>query len=93
MNKFNVYIQFRTFDTYICENFFENLLELKRMQVFPLKLQYQKKINDFFKKKSIETYEFNLTSNAIVRSTLSPQKFLKNLIKSRVIAVEINLYL
>ena len=51
MDKSNGYIQFRTLYTYICENFFfENLLEPKRMQVFPLKLWYPKKLNDFLKK-------------------------------------------
>ena len=70
MDKVNVYIQFITLDTYICENFSENLQEPTSMQVFPLKLQYQKKVSDFFEKKSIEACEFHLTANAILRSTL-----------------------
>ena len=50
--------------------FFKNLLEPKRMQVFLLKLQYQKVLRDFFKRKSVEASEFHLRSNCIVRSTL-----------------------
>ena len=67
---FNAYLQFRALYTYTCENFSENLLEPKRMQVLPLKLQYQKKMIGLFKKKSIEAYEFHLPSNIIVRPTL-----------------------
>ena len=70
MNKFNAYKQFRTSYTYICENFFENLLEPKRMQVFPLKLQYLNELSDFLKKKSVEAYEFHLMSNSNVQFTL-----------------------
>ena len=54
----------------IGKTFSKNFLEPKRIQVFPLKIQCQKKSSDFFKKKSIEAYEFHLTSNAIVRTTL-----------------------
>ena len=36
----------------------ENLLEPKRMQLFALKLQYRNVLSDFFKKKSVEPYEF-----------------------------------
>ena len=63
-------MQFRTLYTYICENLFENVLGPKRMHVFPLKLQCQKVIGDFFKKKSVEAYELHLMSNSIVLSTL-----------------------
>ena len=48
MNKLNAYIQFRTLYPYIYENFFENLLEPKRMQVSLLKLQYEKILGDFY---------------------------------------------
>ena len=68
-NKFTAYVQFRTLHTYICKNFFENLLEPKRMQVFPLKLRYQYVLSDFLRKKSIEAYEFHLLSNSNVRHT------------------------
>ena len=40
------------------------------MQVLPLKLQYQQVLSDFFKKKSVEAYEFNLVSNSTMRFTL-----------------------
>ena len=49
---------------------FESLLEPKRMQLFPLKSQYQNVLSDFFKKKSVEAYEFHLISNSNVRYTL-----------------------
>ena len=49
-NKFNAYKQFRTlYAAYILEIVL-NLLEPKRMQVFPLHLQYQKVWSDFFRK-------------------------------------------
>ena len=64
------YIQFRTLYTYIRESVFKNLPEPKRMQVFPLNIQYQKVLSDFFKKKSVEACEFHLKSNSIVKSTL-----------------------
>ena len=54
------------------------------MQVFPLNLQYQKVLSDFFENKSVEAYEFHLMSNSIVRSTF---------IKHKLIAIEIYLYL
>ena len=41
---------------YINEKFSVSLLEPKRMQVFPLKLQYQKVSSYLFKKKSVEAY-------------------------------------
>ena len=50
-NKLNAYIQFITLYTYISENFSKKILEPKRMQVFPLKIQHQKLLSDFFKKK------------------------------------------
>ena len=49
--KLNAYPQFRTLYTYISETFLKNILEPKHMQVFPLKLQHQKVLGDFFKKK------------------------------------------
>ena len=66
MNKINAYIQFTTLYTYICENFIKNPPEHKRMQVFPLKLQYQKVLSGFFKKKSAEAYEIQFMSNPMV---------------------------
>ena len=93
MNKFNVYKQFRASNTYICENFFENLLRPKRMQVFTLKLQYQNELSDFLKRKTVDAYEFHLMSNSNVQLTLWAWKILKNFIKNIVIANEIYLYL
>ena len=55
---------------HICKNLFENLLEPKRMQVFPFKLQYQKKLTDFFKNKTVKASENHLISNSNVRRTL-----------------------
>ena len=78
---------------YICENFFENFLEPKRMQVFPLKLQNQNVLSDFFKYKIVEAYEFHLISNSNVRYTLRAWITLKNLIKHKVIAKKIYLFL
>ena len=63
---YNLEICIRT----LVEEFLENLLEPKRMQVFPIKLQYQKVLNDLFKKKSVKAYEIHLMSNSTVRSTL-----------------------
>ena len=79
--KLNVYIQFRNLYTYIGENF------------FPLNLQYQKELSDFFQNKRVEAYEFHLMPNSIVRSTLGAWKILKNSIKRKVICIEIYLYL
>ena len=46
------------------------------MQVFPLKLQYQKILRDFFKNKSVEAYELHLMSKSIVQSNfLSLKKY------------------
>ena len=56
------------------------------MQVFPLKLQYQRVLRNFFKNKGVYAYEFHLMSYFIVRSTLWA-------IKHKVIAIEIYLYL
>ena len=92
-NMLNAYIQFLILYTYIRDNFFDNYLEAKRIQVFPLNLQYQKVLSDFFKKKSVEAYEFRLMWNSIVQSTWWGWKILKNFIKHKVIAIEINLFL
>ena len=40
------------------------------MQVFLLKLQYEKVLTDLFIKKSLYAYEFHVLSNSTVRSTL-----------------------
>ena len=63
--------------TYICENFSEYLFEPKRTQVFPLKLQSQNVLSDFFENKSVEAYEFHLISNSSVQYTLWAYKSLK----------------
>ena len=62
MSIYNLEPYIRTF----AKKKIENLLEPKRMHVFPLKLQTQKKLSDFFKKKSIEAIVFHVTSNTIV---------------------------
>ena len=59
MIRFNAYIQFRTLYTYICDFFYENRLESKRIQVFPSKLQYQKVLSDLFKRKALKLMNFN----------------------------------
>ena len=61
----NLQLHIRTF-----VKFFFKLLEPKRFQVFPSKLQYKKVIRIFFKKKSAKRYEFYMMSNSTVRSTL-----------------------
>ena len=60
MNKINAGIQFRTLYTNVCDTIFKNYLEPKRIQLIPLKLQYQKSLSDFSKKKMVEAYEFHL---------------------------------
>ena len=62
---YNLDLYIRTF-----ANFFFKLLDLKRMQVFPLlKIQYQKVLCDFIKKKSAIAYEFRMMSNPTIQST------------------------
>ena len=46
----------------------KNLLEPKRLHVFPLNLQYQKVLGEFFKKKSLKVYDFHMILNSNVRS-------------------------
>ena len=57
--------------------------EPKCMQIFPLKLQYQKVLNDFFKKKVVITYELHIVSLLLVSL-----KALKNFIKHKIVAIE-----
>ena len=47
------------------------------MQVFPLNLQYQKVLSDFFKKNSVKAYEFHLMSNPIGDPPCEPIKYWK----------------
>ena len=70
MNNFNAHKQFRASLTYFCKNFFENLLKPKRMQVFPLNLQYQNEMSDFYEKKRVKAYEVHLMSKSNMRFTL-----------------------
>ena len=67
---FNAYIQIKTLYKCICQSFFEKFLEPKRMQIFPLKLQFQKPLSDFFKNRSEIVYEFHMMLDTTVRSNL-----------------------
>ena len=49
---------------------FTSLLELKRMQVFPLKMQYHKALSEFFKNKSVKAYEILIRSKSTNPTTL-----------------------
>ena len=55
MNKYNAYEQLRTLDGTLAK-VKKKLLEPKRMQFFPLKIQYEKVLNDFFKKRNFPAY-------------------------------------
>ena len=76
-NRFNVYMQFRTLYRYICKKIIENYLETKPMHVFPLNLQCQKVLSDFFKKKGVETYQLHLMSTLPCEPPNEPKKYLK----------------
>ena len=69
---FNAYIQSRTLYTYLRECFTKKLLEPKRMQVVPLKIQYKKYQPTSLKekKRSVIAYEFHMMSDYNVRYTL-----------------------
>ena len=50
--------------TYVhLQKFLEKFHEPKRMQVFKLKLQYQKELSNFFKKESVIPYDVHMMSN------------------------------
>ena len=56
---------------------FFKLLEPKRMQVFPLKLQYQNILIDLFKQRSLKTYDFYMMSNSTCYTPCEPIKIQK----------------
>ena len=73
-------------------NFFK-LPKPEHMQVFPIKLQYQKRLSKIFKKRSIINYGFHMMSDSTVPSTFWAWKILKNFIKHKVLGIEIYLCL
>ena len=63
---YNLELHIRTFAIFS----FKNLLEPKRMQIFPLKLQYQNVLSHLIKNNSVEAYEFHLILNSNLPYTL-----------------------